>query len=82
MAIKTVHFKTREDGVILNRTYSDIGMKLERDGEKYDEAIDDAAFNYQYIETDEPINSEATIEDCIGALKSVGVNFDEESNIE
>ena len=52
------HFRTREDGVVLNRTYSDIGMMIERDGVRYGEAIDPAELNRQYIETDEPIEAE------------------------
>ena len=43
---------TREDGVVLNRTYSDIGMMIERDGVRYSEAIDPAELNRQYTETD------------------------------
>ena len=53
--IITEYFMTRTDGVVLNRTYSDIGMKIERDGGRYDEAIDPAELNRQYTETDEPI---------------------------
>lgn len=53
--IITEYYKTREDGVVLNRTYSDKGMMIERDGARYDEAIDPAELNRQYIETDEPI---------------------------
>lgn len=53
--IITEYFKTREDGVVLNRTYSDRGMKIERDGDLYDEAIDPAELNRQYTETEEPI---------------------------
>lgn len=55
MAIITEYFKTREDGVVLNRTYSDKGMMIERDGVRYSEAVDPAEFNRQYTETDEPI---------------------------
>jgi hypothetical protein len=55
MAIVTEYFRTREDGVVLNRTYSDKGMMIERDGVRYCEAIDPAEFGRQYIETDEPI---------------------------
>lgn len=54
--IITEYFKTREDGVVLNRTYSDIGMVIERDGVRYDEAIDPAELGRVYIETDEPID--------------------------
>lgn len=55
MAIVTEYYKTREDGVALNRTYSDSGMMIERDGVRYDEAIDPAELNRQYTETDEPV---------------------------
>ena len=43
---------------MLNRTYSNIGMMIERDGVRYEEAIDPAELNRQYTETDEPINTE------------------------
>lgn len=56
--IVTEYFKTRDDGVVLNRTYSDKGMMIERDGVRYSEAIDPAELNRQYTETDEPINEE------------------------
>lgn len=55
MAIVCEYHKTRKDGVVLNRTYSDKGMKIERDGERYDDAVDPADLNRQYIETDEPV---------------------------
>lgn len=53
MAIVTEYFRTRDDGVVLNRTYSDRGVMIERDGELYEEAIDPAELNRQYVETDE-----------------------------
>ena len=56
MAIITEFYRTREDGVVLNRTYSDTGMMIEREGVKYSEAIDPAELNRQYIETDEKID--------------------------
>ena len=56
MAIITEHYKTREDGVVLNRTYSGKGMMIERDGVRYSEAIDPAELNRQYTETDVPID--------------------------
>jgi hypothetical protein len=40
------------------KTYSDLGMMVERDGVRYSEAIDPAEFGRQYIETDEPIEKE------------------------
>lgn len=55
MAIVTEYYKTRTDGVVLNRTYSDLGFMVERDGVRYSEAIDPAELNRQYTETDEPI---------------------------
>ena len=75
MAIITEHYKTRADGVALNRTYSDKGMMIERDGVRYDEAIDPAELNRQYTETDEPIETvgEATEEDYQNALREMGV---------
>ena len=56
--IVTEYYRTREDGVVLNRTYSDIGMMIERDGARYSEAVDPAELNRKYIETDEPIEVE------------------------
>lgn len=53
--IVTEYYRTREDGVVLNRTYSDQNMMVERDGVRYSEAIDPAELNRKYIETDEPI---------------------------
>ena len=53
--IVTEYYRTREDGVVLNRTYSDLNMMIERDGIRYSEAIDPAELNRQYIETDEPM---------------------------
>ena len=55
MAIITEYYMTREDGVVLNRAYSDKGMMIERDGVRYSEAIDPAELNRQYTETEEPI---------------------------
>ena len=40
------------------KTYSDLGMMVERDGVRYSEAIDPAEFGRVYIETDEPIEKE------------------------
>ena len=57
--IITEYYMTRSDGVVLNRTYSDIGMMIERDGVRYDEAVDPAELNRQYTETDEPVEEVA-----------------------
>ena len=76
MAIVTEYYITREDGVVLNRTYSDAGYKIERDGVSYAEAIDPAELNRQYTETDEPIEGytdEATDADYQAELRRMGV---------
>lgn len=51
----TEYFMTRKDGVVLNRTYSDAGFFIERDGIRYAEAVDPAELNRVYTETDELI---------------------------
>lgn len=61
--IITEYYRTREDGVVLNRTYSDSGFMIERDGVRYYDAVDPAELNRQYIETDEPIASEGEVVD-------------------
>lgn len=75
--IITEFYRTREDGVVLNRTYSDLGMMIEREGVRYSEAIDPAELNRQYTETDEPIEDnteeEVTAEDYEEALAEMGV---------
>ena len=62
MAIKTEYYRTRKDGVVLNCTYSDKGMMIERDGQLYSEAIDPAELDRKYTETDIPIEVEEKIE--------------------
>lgn len=53
-------YRVREDGVILNKTYSNIGMKIHKVGtnEFYDEAIDVDNAPFEYEETNEPINKD------------------------
>lgn len=46
------------NGKTFVKTYSNIGMMVERDGVRYSEANDPAEFSRQYVETDEPIESE------------------------
>ena len=75
----TEYYKIRADGVVLNRTYSDKGMMIERDGVRYDEAIDPAELNRRYTETDEPIEvetAEATEADYQAALAEFGVEVE------
>jgi hypothetical protein len=43
------------NGKAFVKTYSDSGYMVEREGVRYSEAVDPAAFNRQYTETDEPI---------------------------
>lgn len=61
--IQTEHYRTREDGVELTRTWSDQGMMIERDGVRYSEAIDPAHLGRVYTETDEPIMTEEAVSD-------------------
>ncbi len=56
--IVTGYYMTRKDGVRLNKTYSDVGMMLERDGSLYSEAIDPKDSGRVYVETDIPIETE------------------------
>ena len=55
--IITEYYITREDGVILNRTYSDAGMMILQNetGIEYSEAIDIEGAAFTYTETDKPI---------------------------
>ena len=41
------------------RTWSDAGMMIERDGARYSEAVDPLNSGRTYTETDEPIEQEA-----------------------
>lgn len=61
--IKTEYYTTRSDGVVLNRTYSDLGYMIERNGMRYAEAIDPAELKRQYTETDEPANDMSVTEE-------------------
>lgn len=55
--IVTEYYKTRSDGVVLNRTFSDAGMIIlqSETGIEYSEAIDVEGALYTYTETDKPI---------------------------
>ena len=55
--IKREYYTTREDGVVLYRTYSDTNHKLRQleTGVIYDEAIDVESAKYTYEETDDII---------------------------
>lgn len=58
MAIVSEYYRTRSDGVVLSRTYSDKGMMIERNGVRYEEAMDPVELNRRYTETDEPVEIE------------------------
>ena len=80
MGIIAEYYKTRDDGVILNRTYSDNGVMIERNGVRYSEAVDPLDSGRVYTETDEPIyvgTKEETVEDYKAALKILGVETEE-----
>ena len=52
-----------KENVVINgkefrKTYSDKGMKIEREGVQYDEAIDPTYIDRQYVETDVPVEIE------------------------
>ena len=51
------HYKTREDGVNLYKTYSDADLMIQKVGtdEVYSEAIDIEGAPYSYEETDIPV---------------------------
>ena len=75
--IDTEIYKVRPDGTTLIRTYSTDGKMIERDGIQYGEAIDDAAFGFEYTETDIPIEGESATEaDYLKALERLGVAND------
>ena len=66
--------RTEDIGDGLTRTWSDIGMRIERDGVRYDEAIDPTDRGRTYTETGEQVPSEdVTEEDKDAALRRFGV---------
>lgn len=71
MIIKDL-LKIRKDGVKLYISYSDQGLKIQKDGTKeiYDEAIDIETSEATYTETDQPIDEgeEATAEELLQIL--------------
>ena len=58
--IVTETYQTNADGTVLIRTYSDIGMYIERDGVQYVDAIDPINTGRVYTETNIPIPVEIT----------------------
>jgi hypothetical protein len=62
------------------KTFSNTGFYIERDGEKYSEAIDPANLGRTYTETDKPIESETgelTVDDALETLNEFGVDTDD-----
>ena len=53
-------YKTRDDGVRLYITYSDVGKKIQKVGteEIYDDAVDVEDADFAYAETDEDIDDD------------------------
>ncbi len=51
--IVTEYYKTRSDGVVLNRTYSNENRYVVREGVSYCEAVDPAELGRQYTEGEE-----------------------------
>lgn len=67
MIVKEI-YAIRDDGEVLYRTFSDIGLYITRDGIKFEDAIDPASAGREYQETDEmiplpPIEPEPSEED-------------------
>jgi hypothetical protein len=59
MAIVTEVYKEIAEGVKLNRTYSDSGVKIKKVGteEVYNEAVDVEGASFTYEETDQPVDT-------------------------
>lgn len=58
--IITEIYQTNADGTVLIRTFSDIGVYIERDGALYTDAIDPIGTERVYTETNIPIPVEIT----------------------
>ena len=83
--VKKEFYGTRSDGADLYRSYSDKSVQIRKIGtdEIYDEAVDVETSGYEYEETDMPIDGdEATETDYQNALEDLGVNFNEENDVE
>ena len=48
-----VREKKTIDGKEFTYTYSNLGLKIERDGEEYETALDPVETNHEYVETTE-----------------------------
>lgn len=67
------------------KRYSDNGMMIERDGELYSEAVDEAKYEFErvYYETDIPVEADSnpepdlTVSDTLEMLSKMGVDTDD-----
>lgn len=76
MALINEYYKTRDDGIVLHRTYSDKGMLIACGDSVYADAVDPVDSGREYQETDQPIpQGEVTEEDYIAALAEFGVKL-------
>lgn len=64
--IKTENITINDHAFV--RIYSDIGMKIERDGVQYDDAIDPASTGRTYTETDIPIDPDGNAEELLNII--------------
>lgn len=62
--IVTEYYGPYSEGGNLVRTYSDAGYRIERDGVRYDEAIDPEVMGRTYTETDELIPRDEEADDA------------------
>lgn len=71
--IITEFYETRQDGVNLYRTYSDVGFRIQQEtGSIYDEAIDVENSGHTYVETDEDISEYITDTQALNILLGNG----------
>ena len=68
------YYKTRKDGVVLNRTYSDADVMIERDGVQYSEAIDPIDTDRVYTESTIPLPDEITAQEALDIILGGGAN--------
>ena len=70
--VKTESFE--QNGIWYTKTYSDKGLLIERDGVLYEDAIDPVGANRVYVETATYIDTDASEQDYINALREMGVD--------
>ena len=66
------------NGTEYHRTYSNLGMKIEREGVRYDEAIDPKGIEREYTETDEPIEDAEESDIVAEKAKAYDINVGNE----